>query len=82
MVGPSLDETVLPVFEDRDGVGVEVDRRRLVGVLTGTSMVRPIVAWRVRAIDTLEAGECRSPQLSPATSPRRIPVWATRCNAG
>ena len=57
-------------------------RRRLVRVFTGLSTVRPMVACRVRAIDTLEVATCRSPQLRPASSPRRIPVWATRCSAG
>ena len=32
--------------------------------------------------DRLDAAMSRSPQFNPASSPRRMPVWATRWSAG
>lgn len=43
---------------------------------------RPPTFWSVRDTDSREWATLRSHHLRPTISPRRMPVWAARCNAG
>ena len=63
-------------------VGSRSMQRRLLRVLTGTSRIRPATTCRLRAMEIRWVSRCQSPQRSPASSPRRIPLNAARCNAG
>jgi len=57
-------------------------QRRLVRVLAPNSVGFPATLWMVRRTEMRRTARSRSFQRSPATSPRRMPVWAVRCRAG